>query len=191
MTSKKIAIYTRVSTKNQKIDSQLSNLREYAKLRGFTIVEEYCDIGVSGTKENRPQLDQLMNDAFKKKFDTVLVFRFDRFARSTKHLTQALSTFKELNIDFISYNENIDTSSPMGQAMFTIISAINQLERDIINERVRAGIKAAKAKGVRLGRPQINKSDQIKALKQEGYSIRAIQRKLNIGAGTVYKGLKA
>ncbi len=114
------------------------------------IFKEYCDNGVSGRKDSRPALDRLISDARKRRFDAVLCWRFDRFARSTKHLITALEEFKHLGIDFVSYQENIDTSSPMGKAMFTIVSAIAELEAEIIRERVMAGLSNAKAKGIKL-----------------------------------------
>jgi len=134
----KVAIYARVSTSEQSTDSQLLDLRRYVRERGWHLYREYTDNGVSGTKDSRPALNELMNDAKKRRFDVVLVWRFDRFARSTKHLILALEEFKNLGIDFVSYQENIDTSSPLGSAIFTIISAVAQLERDIIAERVKA-----------------------------------------------------
>ena len=150
----RIGIYARVSTSDQSTDSQLLDLRRYVSDRGWQIYREYCDNGISGTKESRPALNQLMDDAKKRRFDTVLVWRFDRFARSTKHLILALEEFKNLGIDFVSYQENIDTSSPLGGAIFTIIGAVAQLERDIIAERVKAGLRRAVENGKRLGRPK-------------------------------------
>ncbi|ODS30009.1 MAG: DNA-invertase hin [Candidatus Scalindua rubra] len=132
MKEKKVGVYVRVSTKDQSVDMQLNDLERYSKERGFSIFKVYKDNGVSGSLEQRPELNKLMNDARKRKFDIVLVWRFDRFARSTKHLVNALYEFRSLRIDFISYQENIDTSSPLGEAIFTIISAMSKLERDII-----------------------------------------------------------
>ena len=132
MVNKKVAVYVRVSTKDQSVDMQLNDLERYSKERGLNVFKVFQDNGVSGTKETRPALNDLMNDARKRKFDMVLVWRFDRFARSTKHLVTALYEFRNLGIDFISYQENIDTSSPLGEAIFTIISAMSKLERDII-----------------------------------------------------------
>jgi DNA invertase Pin-like site-specific DNA recombinase len=129
---KKVAIYLRVSTKEQSVEMQLNDLERYSMERGLKVFKLYQDNGVSGTKESRPALSELMDDAKKRKFDIVLVWRFDRFARSTKHLVNALYEFRNLGIDFISYQENIDTSSPLGEAIFTIISAMATLERDII-----------------------------------------------------------
>ena len=136
-----VAIYARVSTLEQSTDSQLLDLRRYVSERGWTLFKEYVDEGISGTTDSRPALNELVNDARKRRFDVVLVWRFDRFARSTRHLINALEEFKNLRIDFVSYQENIDTSSPLGGAIFTIISAVAQLERDIIAERVKAGLR--------------------------------------------------
>jgi len=138
-TTPRVALYARVSTTEQSNESQLLDLRRYVSDRGWQTYKEYCDNGISGTKDSRPTLNELMGDAKKRKFDAVLVWRFDRFARSTRHLINALEEFKNLGIDFVSYQENIDTSSPLGGAIFTIISAVAQLERDIIAERVKAG----------------------------------------------------
>jgi DNA invertase Pin-like site-specific DNA recombinase len=131
----RVAIYARVSTKDQSCDLQVRDLKAYCAARKFTIFRDYIDVGESGAKKSRPKLDELMADARKRKFDTVLVWRFDRFARSTKHLLLALEEFGSLSVQFISYQENIDTTSPLGQALFTIVSAVAQLERDLIRER--------------------------------------------------------
>ncbi len=155
MTKKKrIAIYARVSTSDQSTEAQRLDLRRYVRERGWTLFNEFCDNGISGMTDSRPALNELMNDAKKRKFDAVLVWRFDRFARSTKHLILALEEFRNLGIDFVSYQENIDTSSPLGSAIFTIISAVAQLERDIIAERVTAGPRRARENGKKLGRPR-------------------------------------
>ena len=187
-----VAVYARVSTagKGQDVDMQLRDLRAYATSRGLLIFKEYVDDGISGRKDKRPALDMLMNDARKRKFDAVLVWRFDRFARSTKHLVTALEDFRHLGIDFISFQENIDTSSPMGKAMFTIVSAIAELEADIIRERVIAGIANARAKGVRLGRPSpVVDRDEIHRLRDSGMTIRGIAERINLKRGVVHKTL--
>ena len=133
-----------------------------------------------------------MADASKRKFDSVIVWRFDRFARSTKHLLLALEEFRSLGIQFISYQENIDTSSPLGQALFTIVSAVAQLERDLIRERVNAGIRHARACGKQLGRPRrIVDGNELIRLKAEGASLRQIAKKLGIGYGTVRLRLRS
>jgi DNA invertase Pin-like site-specific DNA recombinase len=176
------ALYVRVSTrKDQDPELQLSPLRELAGCRGFVVVEEYVDIGVSGAKERRPALDRLMADARRRRFEVVLVWRFDRFARSTRHLVNALHEFRHLGIAFCSYQENLDTTSPMGEAMFAIIGAMAQLERDIIRERIQAGVARAKEKGKNLGRPRrVFHRDEVATLRAEGLSFRKIGRRLGI-----------
>ncbi len=185
-------IYTRVSTEGQSVDMQLSDLRQYTRQRGFTAYKEYSDIGISGSKGNRPMLDALMDDARKGKIDAVLVWRFDRFARSTRHLINALHEFNHLGIEFISYTENVDTSSPTGKVLFTIISAIAEFERDLIRERVKAGINHARQKGIRLGRPPVINEDLIERmrdLKAGGLSIRRIAKEVAISPSLVHKTL--
>jgi DNA invertase Pin-like site-specific DNA recombinase len=190
MKNKRIAIYTRVSTDQQSVDMQLMHLRELAGLRKGDIYKEFIDHDVSSAKKYRPALEELMADARKRKFDTVLVYRFDRFARSSKELLIALEEFRSLEIDFISYHENIDTSSPLGKAMFTIVAAMAELERNIIVERVKSGLKSAKQKGIILGRPKVEVDNkQIQQLKLEGLSLRAIANKTGVSKSTVAKYL--
>ena len=188
----KIALYTRVSTQEQSVGMQISDLRRYSKQRGFDVYREYSDEGVSGTKDRRPALDELMEDAKKRKFDAVICWRFDRFARSTKHLITALEEFRHLGIEFISYQENIDTSSPLGKAVFTIVSAIAELERNIIIERVRAGIRRAKENGKRLGRPKrLNLNvEELQKMRDQGLSFKKIGEKVKACPATIYKTLK-
>lgn len=187
--NKKVAIYVRVSTPHQKTDLQENDLLTYSRQRNLHIYKIYKDV-ISGAKDSRPSLNNLMNDAYKRKFDIVLVWRFDRFARSTRHLCTALEEFQNLGIDFISYQENINTSSPIGRAMFTILSSIAQLERDIIRERILAGVAAAKAKGKILGRPKKRNDLKIRHLRQKGYSLRKISKELNVSLGSVQQALK-
>ncbi len=188
--STRVAIYARVSTTDQSTDSQLLDLRRYVRERGWDIFKEYVDEGISGTKDSRPALNELMNDAKKRRFDVVLVWRFDRFARSTKHLILALEEFRNLGIDFVSYQENIDTSSPLGSAIFTIISAVAQLERDIIAERVKAGLRRAKENGKKLGRPKVGiDEEEVFKLRERGLSLREIARRLNLSKSTVARHL--
>jgi DNA invertase Pin-like site-specific DNA recombinase len=146
-------LYLRVSTAQQKPDLQRDDLRSYAERTGLAIITEYTDVAVSGRKEGRPQLHALMQAARMRAFECVLVWKFDRFARSVAHLLQALEEFNHLGIRFISLQDQIDTQSPMGKAMFTIIGAMAELESALIAERVKAGMAAAKVRGKRCGRP--------------------------------------
>ena len=188
----RIGIYARVSTKDQSCELQVRDLRAYCTARGFDLVREYVDVGQSGAKDSRPELNKLMDDARKRQFDAIVVWRFDRFARSTKHLLSALEEFRSLGIQFISYQENIDTSSALGQALFTIVSAVAQLERDLIRERVSAGIRNARANGKKLGRPKSAVDrERILELKAQGHSLRQIAEKLGVGYGTVRERLLA
>lgn len=180
-------IYARVSTLDQNPRMQLRELRQYAKNRKFQIGHEYID-RVSGARERRPQLDLLMRDVRAGNVDTVLVWKFDRFARSTKQLVTVLEEFQHLDIAFISMTEQVDTGSPVGKAMFTIISAIAEFERSLISERVRAGMSRAKAEGKRVSRPRIDTDTQreIKRLrKKEKLSIRQIAERTGVSRGTV------
>jgi DNA invertase Pin-like site-specific DNA recombinase len=186
----KIALYARVSTEGQDPEVQLHALRAHATQRGWTIVEEFVDRGYSGAKERRPALDRLIKAAWTGGFLAVLVWRFDRFARSVKHLITALEQFRALNINFIS-QEQFDTSTPIGHAMFTIIGAMAQLERDIIRERVKAGLDRARSRGVRLGRPvSLAKPDEVLALHREGLSLPDIARQLHCSRSTVKRRLR-
>src|SRR6202790_5004949 len=185
----KVAIYARVSTANNGQDPtmQMRELREYAERRGWTVAGDYVDIGISGTKEKRPELDRLMADAHRRRFDAVVVWKFDRFARSVSHLLRALETFKALGVEFVSLNEQVDTSTPMGKMVFTVLGAVAELERSLIVERVRAGLRHARAKGKRLGRPKkYVDAAQIASLRASGDSWRTISRKMGISVGTVY-----
>ena len=189
-TPPRVALYARVSTSDQSTESQLLDLRRYVRERSWDIFKEYVDEGISGTKDSRPALNELMNDAKKRRFDMVLVWRFDRFARSTKHLILALEEFKNLGIDFVSYQENIDTSSPLGSAIFTIISAVAQLERDIIAERVKAGLRRARENGKKLGRPKVGiDEEEVFRLRERGLSLREIARRLNLSKSTIARHL--
>lgn len=175
------ALYLRVSTPDQKPDLQYDGLRGYAARTGLVVVKDYCDVGVSGRREGRPQLNALMAAARNREIDCVLVWKFDRFARSTRHLLAALEEFDHLGVRFISVQDQVDTDSPMGRAMFTIIGAMAELESSLISERVTAGMKAAEARGKHLGRPAISKRivSEIEALAiSTDLSIRQIQARI-------------
>ena len=165
----RVALYARVSTDGQDPEVQLSALRAHSANRGWTITEEFIDQGYSGAKEKRPALDRLMKTVWGGTLQAVLVWRFDRFARSVKHLMKALEEFRSLNVQFISLQEQFDTSTPIGHAMFTMIGAMAQLERDMIRERVKAGLAVAGARGKRLGRPVVRvNQDDLTELKTSG-----------------------
>jgi DNA invertase Pin-like site-specific DNA recombinase len=191
MAQLRAAVYARVSTKRlgQDPETQLQPLRKYAADRGFTIVKEYVDVGFSGAKNRRPALDAMMADARARRVDIVIVWRFDRFARSTKHLVDALEEFRHLGISFISMTEAVDTASPMGAAMFSIISAMAQLERDIIRERVKAGLDRVRLEGVvRLGRPPCGISpERAFATYSQTGSIRVAARALHVSPATLQR----
>lgn len=186
----RVAIYARVSTANNGQDPtmQTRELREYAERRGWQLAGEYVDIGISGTKEKRPELDRLMADAHKRRFDCVVVWKFDRFARSVSHLLRALETFKAQGIEFVSFSEQLDTSTPAGKLVFTVLGAVAELERSLIVERVKAGLRNAKAKGKRIGRPRvfIDRS-KIAALRADGLSWAKVAKRLGVGEGTVFR----
>jgi DNA invertase Pin-like site-specific DNA recombinase len=177
---KKAAIYTRVSTLDQHPEMQRQELVQYVKRRGWCLYKEYSDKGVSGTTERRPALDALLEDCRRKKIDIVVVWKFDRFARSLKQLLNALELFRTLGIAFVSCTEAIDTSLPHGEMLFQIIGAIAQWERSLIVERVRAGLQHARSQGKRLGRPPLRvlKPEDVAELRKERARTKATFREL-------------
>src|SRR5712664_1188779 len=186
----RVAIYARVSTANNGQDPtmQTRELCEYAQRRGWTVAGEYVDIGISGTKEKRQELDRLMVDAYRGRFDAVLVWKFDRFARSVSHLLRALETFQALGVHFVSLSESLDTSTPAGKMVFTVLGAVAELERSLIVERVKAGLRNARAKGKRLGRPRVILDVyRIAELRNTGLSWPQIANHMGCGLGTVYR----
>src|SRR5690348_1503938 len=186
-TQMRAAIYARVSTANhgQDVSLQTRELREYCERRGWQIFGEYVDIGISGTKEKRPEVDRLLADSHRRRFDAVVVWKFDRFARSVSHLLKALETFNALGIQFVSLTEGIDTSTPAGKMVFTVLGAVAELERSLICERVRAGLRNARAKGKRLGRPHtVLDVAKIARLRAQGRSWRKIARVMECSAKT-------
>lgn len=162
-------------------------LEEYCRRRGWQVFDSYIDNGVSGKKDSRPQLNRMMQDAHERRFSVVVVWRFDRFARSVSHLLRALETFNALGIQFVSLSEQVDTSTPTGKMVFKVLGAVAELERNLIVERVRAGLRHARAKGKRLGRPKKSvDADQITSLRAAGASWRTIARKMGVSVGTVF-----
>src|SRR5271169_6604309 len=183
-------MYARVSTTNhgQDPEVQLRELREYCQRRGWEITREYVDVGISGGKEKRPELDELLHDAHRRYFDAVVVWRFDRFARSVSHLLKALENFRALGIEFVSLSEQVDTSTPTGKMVFTVLGAVAELERSLIAERVKAGLRNARAKGKRLGRPPVAvDAARIGALRAHGRSWREIVAEMGISKGSAQR----
>jgi DNA invertase Pin-like site-specific DNA recombinase len=184
----RVAVYARVSTANSGQDPtmQTRELKAYVERRGWQLAGEYVDVGISGTKEKRPELDRLMADAHRRRFDCVVVWRFDRFARSVSHLLRALETFKAQGIEFVSYSEQMDTSTPAGKMVFTVLGAVAELERSLIVERVKAGLRNAKAKGRTLGRPRkFTDARKVVLLRAQGLGWRTIARRMGLSARTV------
>ena len=188
--SKRVAIYTRVSTVDQHPETQLYDLREMAKERGYEIVSEYSD-KISGAKQKRPGLDQLMADASRHKFDVVLVWAFDRMARSVRHFLEILDELNHLNIEFVSFRENIDTGGPLGRAMVVIVGAIAELEKNLIVERVRAGMRRAKLEGRQIGRSPL-KIDRAQLVhdRSSGMSLTEVAKKHRVSRATVCRLMK-
>lgn len=183
---KKAAIYARVSTSDQHIESQLYDLRQLAAQRGLEVVKEYADVGISGTKARRPGLDALMTDARQRKFTVVLVAAFDRVARSTKHFLHVMDELDSLGVQFISRRENIDTSGPMGRLFLTLISSIAELESDLIRERVRAGMRRARLEGRQIGRARLDiDREQVVKDRRSGMSLTATAKKHGISRASV------
>ncbi len=187
----RIAIYGRVSTNLQHVESQLAPLRQYAQQRGFRVVAEITDVGISGKLSSRPGLNRLMDMARKRLIDGVVVWRFDRFARSIRHLLDALQEFKRLGVCFLSYSENIELDSALGQAVFAIVGAMAQLEADLVKERVLMGLARARAEGKRLGRPRTAVSP-LRAVEEyeRTHSIRKAARNLRVSPATVQRLLR-
>jgi DNA invertase Pin-like site-specific DNA recombinase len=188
---KRAAIYCRVSTSDQHVESQLYDLRELANQRGIEIVQEYQDCGISGSKARRPGLDALMADARRKKFSVVLVAAFDRVARSTKHFLQLIDELDSLGVVFLSRRENIDTSGPMGRLFLTLISSIAELESDLIRERVRAGMRRARLEGRQIGRARLDiDREQVVEDRRGGMSLTHVARKHSISRASVCRLMK-
>jgi DNA invertase Pin-like site-specific DNA recombinase len=186
---KRVAIYARVSTvdRGQDPETQLLALREYAARRGFVLMGEYVDYA-SGTREDRPQHRALLEMARKRQIDVVLVWRYDRFARSTQALVHALKEFHSLGVDFISFQENIDTTTPQGEMIFTVMASLAQFESALTSERVKAGMARAKAQGKQISRAPIAKQvqERIAELHAQGLSIQQIRKQLRIAYGTAW-----
>jgi DNA invertase Pin-like site-specific DNA recombinase len=187
---KRAALYLRVSTIDQHLETQLHDLRQMAAQRGYEIVQEYTD-RISGTKAKRPGLDQMMADARRGRFDVVLVWASDRIARSVKHFLDVLDELNRSGVEYVSFRENIDTGGPLGRAIIVIIGAIAELERSLIVERVRAGMRRARLEGQRIGRaPLVLDNLAIQQDRQHGQSLREIAKGHRISTATVQRVLR-
>jgi DNA invertase Pin-like site-specific DNA recombinase len=185
----RVALYGRVSTSNgqQDPEMQLRELREYSSRREWTITQEYIDHGVSGAVNSRPALNRLMADAHRRCFDAVLVWKLDRFGRSLRHLVNALAELEALGVAFVSLRDNLDLSTPSGRLMFQIIGAMAEFERSLIVERVKAGLRNAKAKGRKLGRPRVGLDRaKIAPLRASGASLRTIAAQFGVSVSTIH-----
>ena len=186
----RVGIYCRVSTDGQSVDLQVNELREYAARREWIVIDEYLDVGVSGAKESRPALNRMMLDARQRKFDILLVWKIDRFGRSLKHLVNSLAELENLGVAFVSLRDSLDLSSSAGRLMAQLLGAISEFERSLITERVRAGIRNARNKGGRLGRPPLEvDGGRIARLRASGASLRAISEQLGMSLGSVHRAL--
>ena len=189
----RVALYARVSTVNgqQDPEMQLRELREYCTRRGWEISGEYVD-HISGARDKRPALDRLMVDAHRRRFDAVVVWKFDRFARSTSHLLRALESFRDLGVEFVSLTEAVDTTTAAGKMVFVVLAAVAELERSLIVERVKAGLRNARAKGKRLRRPRVSVSlAKIQELRAEGLTLREIATRCHISKTSVIRALNS
>jgi DNA invertase Pin-like site-specific DNA recombinase len=187
---KRVAIYARVSTGEQSVEPQLRDLREYVAARGWEAIE-FIDT-VSGAKDRRPGLDGLLAVVKGRKVDVVVVAAFDRFGRSVRHLVECLELFRHLGVEFVSLRESIDTASPLGQAVFTIIAAIAQLERSLIAERVKAGLRRARAEGKTLGRPRLRvDARKLQVVTDQKLPVRAAARALGISPSSYLRLVRA
>jgi len=188
---KTVAIYTRVSTVDQTSAQQLPVLRDFCAQAGYTIFDVFIDEGESAMKSNRPEYLRLLEGARKRKFNTILVYKLDRFSRSLKELVNTMALLKEYGVDFISYSEkDFDSTTATGQLMFHIVSAFAQFERDMISERTKLKLNHLKSMGVKLGRPQTVCFDRISVLRAAGLSLAQIGRELGCDKSSVSKLLK-
>ncbi len=188
----RVAIYARVSTGDQNPQLQLDELAQYAATRGLEVAAEYVDSGVSGAKSQRPQLDRLMLAARRRQFDAVLVWKLDRLARSVRHLTTVAGEFEALGIDLIVPGQAIDTSTPTGRLLFNVLGSIAEFERDLIRERVVAGMRAAQRRGKSIGRPRSvtrERQERILRLRRAGRSVREIATLLGVSKSTVSRAI--
>lgn len=196
MKQKRAGVYARVSTLDQHPEMQISTLRKYIAQRGWKLEKVYCDKGISGAIATRPALAEMMGDCHRRAIDVVVVWKFDRFARSVRHLVTALETFRTLGIDFVSYTEQIDTATATGELVFQIVASLAQFERSLISERVRAGLSHAVSKGRRLGRPPLHQLSAVELTqlrrerKRNGTPFRELARRFGVSVFTAHQVCK-
>lgn len=186
------ALYSRVSTTEQNPEAQLGPLREYAKARGFEVVGEFVDHGISGAKNSRPALDAMLTAARRRDLDVIVIAKLDRLARSVRHLVTVASELDVLGVDLVVRDQAFDTSTPTGRLLFHVLSSIAEFERDLIRERTQAGLELARKRGKRFGRPPATDAKQrarIVRLRQSGHSLRTIAERVGVGRGTVERVL--
>lgn len=190
----RVALYARVSTDGQTAESQTVALREYCARRGWEIHSEYVDAGVSGSTASRPELDRLMRDVTARKVKAVLVWKFDRLFRSVPHMLEALETFRHYGVEFVSITEAIDTTTPMGRMVYTLLAAVAEFEKGLIRERTLAGMARARAEGKRIGRPRVEVNVERAAqlwAGGKGWSYRQIGAAMGCSGMQIYRALKA
>jgi len=188
--AKRVALYARVSTADQEPETQLGELRRYVERRGWIVAAEHVDRAASGAKDRRPALDRLMKAVRRREVDAIVVWRFDRFARSVRHLVTALEEFRAVEVDFVSVTEAVDTSTPVGAMVFVVVAAMAEFERELIRERVRAGLRRARRQGKRIGRPRVGVN--VEAARQRlagGASVAAVARELRVSRRTLRRAL--
>ena len=182
------ALYGRVSTLDQNAGMQVADFQEFCQRRGWKVADQYLDLGVSGAKERRPQLDRLMADARRRRFDVVICWKLDRMGRSLRHLVNLLAEFEALGVALVSLRDNLDLTTPSGRLMFQVIGAMAEFERSLIQERVKAGIRNSRARGKRWGRPRVAVDRvRIRARRAQGDSWATICRELNVSKGTAQR----
>ena len=194
MTTCRAAIYARVSTKDQHPEAQLGPLRKYAESRGFDVVDEYIDHGISGAKDSRPALDRMMTAARRRDLDVIVTVKLDRLARSLPHLVGMASELETLGVDLVVRDQAIDTSTSTGKLTFHVLAALAEFERDLIRERTKAGLELTRKRGKRFGRPLATDAKQRKRilrLRKSGHSLRTIAKRVGVGRGTVERVLAA
>ena len=191
---KKVGLYARTSTvQNQSTERQIEELKLICKNHNYEIVDIYNDEGISGSKKSRPELDRMMSDVFKRKFDTLMTLELSRLGRSVSNMCEILEQCKSSNVSLFIVNQNIDTDQIIGTLFFNILNSISQFEKDLIRERIISGLENAKRKGVKLGRPSNMNEGMIKSVKfmrGQGVSVKKIAKDLKIGVCTVYKVLQ-